>query len=119
VARRLLERAGHQVTVANTGREGLDCWMNGSFDVILMDVQMPEMDGSEATRRMREIERQWGTRIPIIAMTAHAMVGDRESCLEAGMDDYIQKPFDPPELFAKISKTMRRHRHGSPDQRPA
>jgi signal transduction histidine kinase/ligand-binding sensor domain-containing protein/ActR/RegA family two-component response regulator len=119
VARRLLERAGHQVTVANTGREGLDCWMNNSFDVVLMDVQMPEMDGSEATRRMREMEREWGTRIPIIAMTAHAMVGDREACLEAGMDDYIQKPFDPPELFSKISETMRRHRHGSTDQRPA
>jgi signal transduction histidine kinase/ActR/RegA family two-component response regulator len=109
VAKRLLERAGHHVTVASTGKEGLDRLVSSTFDLVLMDVQMPEMDGSEATRRLREMEQTSGRHMPVIAMTAHAMVGDRDACLAAGMDDYIQKPFDPPVLLQKIAETMARH----------
>ena len=73
-----------------------------TFDVVLMDLQMPVMDGLEAARRIRERERGSRVHVPIIAMTAHAMSGDREVCLEAGMDGYVSKPIDPRELFATI-----------------
>ena len=79
----LLERHGHRVTIANNGRQALDLASGDDFDVILMDVQMPEMDGLEATRPIREHERQTGRHVPIIAMTAHALKGDRERCLAA------------------------------------
>ncbi len=74
------------------------------FDLILMDVQMPEMDGFDATRGIRKAEKQSGTHTPIVAMTAHAMKGDREKCIEAGMDFYITKPVNPSELFETIEK---------------
>ncbi len=92
LALRILEKEGHTVKVANNGREALEALAAESFDVVLMDVQMPEMSGFEATALIREHEKQLGTRAPIIAMTAHAMSGDRERCLDAGMDDYISKP---------------------------
>jgi two-component system, sensor histidine kinase len=95
---RLLEGRGHKVTVAGDGRTAVDQAERGSFDVILMDVQMPEMDGLEATR----ILRARGVRAPIIAMTAHAMQGDRDRCLGAGMDAYISKPIQPEEVFEAI-----------------
>lgn len=87
----MLSKMGHEVTLAKNGREAVEKWSRGSFDLIFMDVQMPEMDGLEAVRRIREQEPM-GVRIPIIAMTAHAMASDRERCLAAGMDEHISKP---------------------------
>jgi two-component system sensor histidine kinase/response regulator len=104
LALRLLEKRGHRITVVNNGREALDTLRRGSFDVVLMDVQMPEMGGLEATARIRELEKGSGRHTPIIAMTAHAMTGDRERCLEAGMDGYISKPISQVELFDAIER---------------
>lgn len=98
MATRLLGKLGHQVRVARTGREAVELSAQQPFDVILMDVQMPEMDGLEATRRIRERERSSGAHTPILAMTAFAMPGDRGRCLAAGMDGYLSKPFRPAEL---------------------
>ncbi len=98
LAVRLLEKRGHKVIVAGNGKEALAALEKDSFDLVLMDVQMPEMDGFEATAVIREKEKTSGNHLPVIAMTAHAMAGDRERCLEAGMDDYITKPIRPEEL---------------------
>jgi CheY-like chemotaxis protein len=105
VAVNLLERRGHRVTVANNGREALTALDSESFDVVLMDVQMPAMDGFEATAIIREREKESGAHIPIIAMTAHAMKGDRERCLEAGMDGYIAKPIRARNLYETVEAT--------------
>ena len=95
VACAMLEQAGHQVQSAADGLEGLRCWQRGGFDAVLMDVQMPVLDGLSATRELREIERRQGLRrTPVIAITANAMAEDRERCLAAGMDDYISKPLN-------------------------
>jgi signal transduction histidine kinase/CheY-like chemotaxis protein len=102
LAVRLLEKKGHSVTVAETGRRALKLLEQEPFDLILMDIQMPEMDGLEVTARIRRSEVAAGRHIPIIAMTAHAMVGDSERCLHAGMDHYLSKPLNPKELFAAI-----------------
>lgn len=105
LAKALLEQTGHTVVTAADGREGLAQWQRGGIDAILMDVQMPVLDGLSATRALREIERQQGReRTPIIAMTANAMSGDREQCLAAGMDDYIAKPFSRIELWAALAR---------------
>jgi PAS domain S-box-containing protein len=106
LAVRLLEKWGHQVAVANTGREALDALEKHRFDLVLMDVQMPEMDGFEATAALRERERGTGNHVPVIAMTAHAMKGDRERCLEAGMDAYVSKPIRPQEFFDAIEQAI-------------
>jgi two-component system sensor histidine kinase/response regulator len=98
----LLERQGHTVVVANHGREALAALESQQFDLVLMDVQMPEMDGLEATRAIRTQERQTGKHVPIIAMTAHAMMGDRQRCLQAGMDEYLAKPIRSKRLFEVI-----------------
>ncbi len=98
----LLEGEGHVVSVASNGREALAKIESGRFDLILMDVQMPEMDGFEATASIRAKEKHKGTHIPIIAMTAHALKGDRERCLETGMDAYVAKPIRADELFDTI-----------------
>ena len=115
VAVRMLERAGHRVTLAANGEEALAAIDRRRFDLVLMDVQMPVMGGIEATRsiRAREARRSWvaqgaWTPVPIIAMTAHAMEGDRERCLDAGMDDYLSKPVRPQALFAAIERAHRR-----------
>jgi len=92
--------------VADSGKKALDAWRKLPFDIILMDVQMPEMDGFEATARIREQEKSTGNHVPIIAMTAHAMVGDRERCLAAGMDDYVSKPIDADVLFAALQRLL-------------
>jgi two-component system, sensor histidine kinase and response regulator len=89
-----------------SGKKALDAWRNQPFDFILMDVQMPEMDGFEATAIIREEEKSGAKHIPIVAMTAHAMVGDRERCLVAGMDDYVSRPIDAADLFAAIERVM-------------
>ncbi|HXG11868.1 MAG TPA: PAS domain S-box protein [Gemmataceae bacterium] len=102
VAVHLLERRGHEVVVAGTGREALAALERGRFDVVLMDVQMPEMDGLQATAAIREREKQTGGHVPIIAMTAYAMKGDHERCLEAGMDGYLSKPYRARELFETV-----------------
>ncbi len=102
VAVGLLSKRGHRVTVANNGLEALAAIDQQTFDVVLMDVQMPEMGGFEASAAIRERERRTCGHLRIVAMTAHAMIGDRERCLAAGMDDYLAKPIDPPLLFSTI-----------------
>ncbi len=101
VAVLMLESRGHEVIVANNGREAVDRFETAAFDLILMDVQMPEMDGLEATRTIRGMETG-DARIPIFAMTAHAMRGDREKCLEAGMDGYLSKPIQAQLLYSTV-----------------
>jgi CheY-like chemotaxis protein len=98
LAVRLLEKRGHEVAVAGNGEEALAALDKQAFDLVLMDVQMPEMDGLQAAAAIRKGEMKSGKHIPIIAMTAHAMAGDKERCLEAGMDDYITKPIRPEQL---------------------
>ena len=105
----LLEKQQHTVFVANNGREAIAAWESEPFDLILMDVQMPEMDGFEATTLIRAREARLGQHLPIIAMTAHAMKGDRERCLECGMDDYISKPVRPRQLYETIESVMKRN----------
>ena len=104
VARALLERRGHTVSVAGNGREAVRLVEERDFDLVLMDVQMPEMDGLEATMVLRAREAGAGRRLPIVAMTAHAMKGDAERCLEAGMDAYVSKPIKPELLFTTIER---------------
>ena len=106
VATRIFEKLGHQVIVVNNGREALAAVHAGKFDLIAMDVQMPEMDGLDATRAIRAVERAAGTHIPIIAMTAHAMKGDRERCLAAGMDGYTSKPIRIRDLEQAIAQLI-------------
>ena len=102
----LLEKHGHAVVVARTGKEAIQAWAALPFDVVLMDVEMPEMDGLQATASIRAEEQKKGTHTPIIAMTAHAIKGDRERCLGAGMDDYISKPIRAQQLFEKLQKVF-------------
>ncbi len=104
VAVRILEKLGYRVEVADDGKEALEACARTHYDALLMDGQMPGMDGYEATRRIREREGSGGDRLPIIAMTASAMKGDREKCLEAGMDDYVSKPVTPEGLLAVLRR---------------
>jgi CheY-like chemotaxis protein len=115
VASRLLEKRGHTVTIARNGREALAALETASapgahpprpFDVVLMDLQMPEMNGLEATAIIRAEEKTTGAHVPIIAMTANAMKGDKERCLAAGMDGYVAKPFDVEDVFAVIDRVL-------------
>ena len=101
---RLLEKRGHRVKVVANGREALESLEQESYDLVLMDMQMPEMDGFEATGELRKREKQTGLHTPIIALTAHAMKGDRERCLEAGMDGYLSKPIRAQELDDLLGK---------------
>jgi CheY-like chemotaxis protein len=103
LAIRLLEKRGYEVTVVANGRLAVEATLNRNFDVVLMDIQMPEMDGFEATAAIRQRERLEGGHIPIIAMTAHALKGDEERCISAGMDRYVTKPIRSAELFAAIA----------------
>jgi CheY-like chemotaxis protein/HPt (histidine-containing phosphotransfer) domain-containing protein len=102
----LLERHGHHLTIANNGREAIEALSKQAFDVLLMDVQMPEMDGLEATRRIRQLEASRGGHVPIIAMTAHALKGDRERCLGAGMDEYVSKPVRERQLLSALRTVL-------------
>jgi len=108
VAETLLQKRGYTVTAVSNGRLAVEAVKKGRFDIILMDVQMPEMDGFEATQNIRMIETG-DVHIPIIAMTAHAMKGDAERCLEAGMDDYLSKPLDPVRLFKLLQQWGRKN----------
>jgi two-component system sensor histidine kinase/response regulator len=117
LAARLLEKRGHTVVPVENGREALEAVEKQSYDLILMDVQMPEMDGFEATTAIRARESGTGRRIPIVAMTAHALKGDRERCLAAGMDDYISKPIRAQELLDVILVVVGRQAGNNPDSR--
>lgn len=112
VAVGLLTARGDQVDTAVDGREAVEMWEQNDYDLILMDAQMPELDGLEATEMIRARERGTAARIPIIAMTAAAMKGDRERCLNAGMDDYVAKPVNPGELYATIDRYVSRTARG-------
>ena len=101
----LLQKHGHQVTVANDGVEAVATLESQAFDLVLMDVQMPEMDGFDATVAIRASERD--SHVPIVAMTAHAMKGDQERCLKAGMDAYIAKPIRAQALFEVVNRIAR------------
>ncbi len=104
LAVRLLARRGHDVTVVDDGRKAVDAFEQGDFDVVLMDIQMPELDGFAATGEIRKLEEGTGARVPVVALTAHAMAGDEARCLEAGMDAYVSKPFRPEELFVTVEQ---------------
>ncbi len=119
VATRLLKEWACRVTVANDGREGLERMNGGRYDVVLMDVQMPVMDGLTAITRWREIEAERGGHVPVIALTAHAMDGDRDKCLELGMDDYVSKPLRPAELHAAIRRARAKAMDAGGEQRAA
>ena len=106
LAVRLLEKRGYMVSVAVNGRETLAAYDNKNIDLVLMDVQMPEMDGLEATAAIRQRERSTGRHTPIVAMTAHALKSDEERCLSAGMDAYISKPIRTNELFTTIERLL-------------
>jgi len=103
---RLLEKHGYRVVVANDGKEALAALARESFDLVLMDVQMPEIGGFEATTAIRQRERETDAYVPIIALTAHAMRGDYERCLAVGMDAYVAKPIHPQELFEAIERVL-------------
>jgi CheY-like chemotaxis protein len=102
LATRLLEKMGHRVTLAANGAEAVRSHASGRFEAILMDVQMPEMNGFEATALIRRLEQRTGEHVQIVALTAHAIQGDRERCLAAGMDDYLSKPLNAVALAEKL-----------------
>jgi CheY-like chemotaxis protein len=104
LVKRLLEKAGHTVTVVDTGAQAVEAVARTHYDVVLMDIQMPGMDGLEATISIRSREMNGERRVPVIALTAHAMEGDRDRCLAAGMDGYISKPILPDTLFASLAE---------------
>ena len=106
IAAHILEKNGHQVVIASNGQKAINAWGNSSFDAIFMDIQLPRMDGIEATAYIRKKEKKSGLHTPIIAMTAHAMKGDRERFLAAGMDDYISKPIKAEEMIGIIEGTL-------------
>jgi PAS domain S-box-containing protein len=118
IAINFLEKNGHRVFVANDGHEVLSALEKENFDLILMDVQMPNMDGFKATAAIRERETKTGAHIPIIAMTAHAMRGDRERCLDAGMDEYIAKPLNPKEILSRIDQIMSKMKKSTKKNHP-
>ena len=106
VAVLMLEKRGFLVTVADNGRAAVEAYQQQAFDLILMDIQMPEMDGMEAFAAIRALERPQGRRTPVVALTAHAMAHDRQRCLAAGMDGYVSKPLTAALLFAEIERLI-------------
>ena len=114
LAAHLLQSRGHYVTIANNGREALELYENQVFDLVLADVQMPEMDGLQLAGAIREKEKNTHNHLPIIAMTAYAMKGDRERCLEAGMDAYVSKPINSRQLYETIDGLRRAELQATP-----
>jgi CheY-like chemotaxis protein len=109
LARRLLEQQGHQVRMAANGVEAVNAFRDGEFDLVFMDIQMPELDGFGATQQIRALEAARGTyRTPILAMTAHAMEGYREKCIQGGMDGYVTKPIDRKQLLVEMDRVLMR-----------
>jgi CheY-like chemotaxis protein len=106
VTSRLLEKYGFQTLAAHSGRAVLEMLQWEPVDLVLMDVQMPDIDGLEATRRIRELEKKTGAHLPILAMTANAMQGDRDKCLYAGMDGYLAKPVQSDQLYQAIESLL-------------
>ncbi len=106
LARRLLEKRGHSITTVGTGREAVEALRGSTFDLVLMDVQMPEMDGWKATEAIRRREQNTGGHIPILALTAHAMKDDQERCYQAGMDGFVTKPFLPDQLYEAVESAV-------------
>ena len=106
VASRMLEKNGHTIVTVNNGKEALEMLADGEFDAVLMDVQMPEMDGLEATAAIRAREQGTDRHLPIVALTAHALTGDRERCLGAGMDSYISKPVQSAQLLQALADVL-------------
>ena len=104
LVRYVMGKRGHALEIAQNGREACELVQRHDFDVVLMDVQMPEMDGFTATAAIRKLENSRKARLPIIAMTAHALKGDREKCLAAGMDSYISKPIDGSEMIELVER---------------
>src|SRR6266851_1715779 len=116
---RLLQKRGYEVSVVGDGRAAVEAFQKEDFQLVLMDLQMPEMDGFEATSAIREKERSTGRHIPIIAMTAHALKGDQDRCLAAGMDGYISKPIRTSEMFSTIEEVLSRFRNNTDEAEPA
>jgi CheY-like chemotaxis protein len=114
LAVRMLEKRGHHVAVANNGRQALLALEKGSYDLVLMDVQMPELDGLEATMLLRDKEKLGGHRQAVVAMTALVMKGDRERCMTAGMDGYLSKPIRPQELDEVLDRYLAVNREDIP-----
>jgi CheY-like chemotaxis protein len=108
----LLKKQGHAVEITNNGREAVELVNRRDFDLVLMDVQMPIMDGFQATAAIRALPNASKARMPIVAMTAHSMKGDKERCLAAGMDGYLTKPIDSRELFATLANLPNGNSHG-------
>ena len=108
----ILNKQGHQVTVAGDGRQAIEYFEREGFDLVLMDMQMPDLDGLEATAAIRKIGQRTGIQVPIIAVTANAMIGDREQCLKAGMDDYLSKPLRAADLSTMIQRLTSQPRPG-------
>jgi two-component system sensor histidine kinase/response regulator len=119
LAASLLKRRGHRVTIVPNGQDALDAIAVTAFDVVLMDVQMPIMGGLEATHAIRLGERATLSYLPIVAMTAHAMKGDRERCLDAGMDDYMSKPLSPAMLYEIVERVSNLRRDSATPTEPA
>jgi signal transduction histidine kinase/FixJ family two-component response regulator len=113
ITTRMLRKFGHSVTVAANGREALASWEDGSFELVLMDIQMPVMDGFECVAAIRLGDQRRNTHTPVVALTAHAMKGDEERCLAAGMDGYLAKPFQSHDLYSAIARVMAQ-RQGKP-----
>ncbi len=105
IAVSFLRHAGHEVDVARDGQEAVEAWQRGAYDLVLMDCQMPNLDGFEATREIRRREGE-GRHLPVVALTASSLAGDREKCLAAGMDDHLGKPIDPEELAATLARWL-------------
>jgi signal transduction histidine kinase/CheY-like chemotaxis protein len=118
LAMRILEKRGYSVSLAVNGREAVTAFEKEAFDLILMDIQMPDMDGFEATEAIRQKEQTTGGHIPIVAMTAHAMKPDQDRCFEVGMDAYVSKPIRTSELFATIEATMNKYRQPKASREP-
>lgn len=118
LVRSLLIRRGHKVAIANHGREAVDLYLRGGFDVVLMDIQMPVMDGFEATRAIRNHESAVDRRIPIIAITTHTREVSQEKCLAAGMDAWLPKPLDAAQLFQLVESLGQRYHAATPNAPP-